>query len=404
MTWFILAGCSSPEIAQSSEPWAGERIVRQAQSSSESKQPNRSEASESRQLANQFTDPLPLRVEPYSVPVTPPILKERPKVKGIYVSGWAASTAKLDKLIELVDQTELNAMVIDMKNDSGQVTYDSFLPIVKQLGADSKHMIPDIQRLISTLKQQNIYTIARIAAFKDPYAAVRKPEWAIRTKEGALWQDAKGTSWVDPYNQEVCSYAIELAKEAAEIGFDEIQFDYVRFPDNGSKVDRETAFQNPNGWSKSTAVQQFLKQAKKELAVKGVYVSADVFGLTTSASGDMGIGQTWEHISPEIDVISPMIYPSHYGDGVLGIKTPDLQPYITVQKSLSDGLKKNEALIHAQKSAASIRPWLQDFTATWLKPHKTYGSEDVRAQIQAAKELGINEYLLWNSKCTYTFR
>jgi hypothetical protein len=118
----------------------------------------------------------------------------------------------------------------------------------------------------------------------------------------------------------------------------------------------------------------------------------------------MGIGQTWEDISSEIDVISPMVYPSHYGDGVFGIKNPDLQPYVTVQKALADGLKKNEALTQARKSAASIRPWLQDFTATWLKPHKTYGSEDVQAQVQAAKELGIDEYLLWNSKCTYTFR
>jgi len=405
MLSMMLTGCSFSRAAQPSEPWTGGGNAHQAQTS-EAKPPIPNEAPGLLSVTDEITDQRERRLESYAEPPAgpPPIPKVRPKVKGIYVSGWAASTSKLDQLIELVNQTELNAMVIDVKNDSGQITYDSSLPIVHQLEADSKHMIPDIQRLILTLNQHRIYTIARIAVFKDPYAAVRKPEWAIRTREGALWKDAKGSSWVDPYHTEVCTYAIELAKEAADLGFDEIQFDYVRFPDNGSKVDREAVFQNPNGLSKSAAVQRFLKMAKQELAAKGVYVSADVFGLTTSVSGDMGIGQTWEDISSEIDIISPMVYPSHYGDGVFGIKNPDLQPYVTVQKALADGLKKNEALTEARKSAASIRPWLQDFTATWLKPHKTYGSEDVRAQVQAAKELGIDEYLLWNAKCTYTFR
>ncbi|PYI51099.1 putative glycoside hydrolase [Paenibacillus flagellatus] len=337
-------------------------------------------------------------------PDTEPSRQPRPKAKGIYVSGWAAGTSKMNELIRLVEQTELNAMVIDVKNDSGQLTYDSHLPQADEFGTDAKHMIPDIRSLLSRLKEKRIYTIARIVVFKDPYMAGKRQDWAMHAKTGQVWTDKRGVSWVNPYNTKVWRYTLDIAKEAADLGFDEIQFDYVRFPDNGQKVDREVAFQNPNGWTKATAIRSFLKQAKSELGPKGVYVSADVFGMTTTVPHDMGIGQKWEELAPEIDVISPMIYPSHYGNGALGIKNPDLQPYVIVQKAVSDALKRNEALTLANVKPAAIRPWLQDFTATWVKPHKTYGNADVRAQIQAAKELGVDEYLLWNAGCTYTFR
>ncbi|TMV47089.1 GTP-binding protein [Paenibacillus mesophilus] len=328
----------------------------------------------------------------------------RPKVKGLYVSGWAAGTRKLDTLIELIDQTELNALVIDVKNDSGQVTYDSQLPLVNEFGADSRKMIPDMKRLIAYLKSKDIYTIARVVVFKDPCIASIKPEWALHTKDGSVWRNKHGDSWVDPYNPQVWNYALGVAKEAVDYGFDEIQFDYVRFPDNGRAVDLEVEYSNPNDWSKSAAIAQFLKQAKLELNQKGVYVSADVFGLTASVSDDMGIGQVWSDLAAELDVISPMIYPSHYGNGVYGIEHPDLQPYAVVQQALSDGLHKNEQLAKTGIPSAGIRPWLQDFTAAWVKPHLKYGNEEVQAQIQAAKELGIDEYLLWNPGCTYTFR
>ncbi|WP_240041250.1 putative glycoside hydrolase [Paenibacillus ginsengarvi] len=331
-------------------------------------------------------------------------LPARPKVKGIYVSGWAAGTAKLDRLIELVEQTELNAMVIDMKTDRGQLTYDSALPMADDSGADSARMIPDISGLVAQLKEKQIYTIGRVVVFKDPYMAAVRPDWALQTKDGGVWQDSKGTSWVDPYHPEVWTYALDIAKEAASMGFDEVQFDYVRFPDNGLKVDREVVYRNPNGWAKSEAIERFLHLATEELHKRGVYVSADVFGLTASVSDDMGIGQVWNGIAPAIDVISPMIYPSHYGEGVFGIPHPDLEPYLIVQHALADGLRKNGQLASTSPQVATIRPWLQDFTATWVKPHKTYDNTDVQAQIQAAEELGIEEYLLWNSASSYTFR
>lgn len=333
-----------------------------------------------------------------------PRSKTRPKVKGIYVSGWSAGTRKIEPLIDLVDRTELNAMVIDVKNDSGQITYDSKLPAADETGSDSRKMIPDLKQLLSELKQEQIYTIGRVVVFKDPFMASRKPEWAMRSKNGGIWRDRKGTAWVDPYLADVWRYTLDIAREAAGLGFDEIQFDYVRFPDNGDQVDREVAFRNPNGWSKQEAIRRFLQQAKGELVPLGVWVSADVFGLTPSVSTDMGIGQTWEEIAQEVDVISPMIYPSHYRSGTFGIAHPDLEPYAIVQKAVSDSLGRNRRLLEANKQPAAVRPWFQDFTATWVKPHRTYGNAEVRAQIEAAKSLGVDEYLLWNAASTYTFR
>jgi hypothetical protein len=307
-------------------------------------------------------------------------------------------------LIDLVDRTELNAMVIDVKNDSGQITYDSKVPAADESGSDTRRIIPDLKQLLAQLKEKQIYTIGRVVVFKDPYMASRKPEWAMRSKNGGIWRDRKGTAWVDPYLSDVWGYTLDIAREAAGLGFDEIQFDYVRFPDNGDQVDREVAFRNPNGWSKPEAIRRFLQQAKEELAPLGVWISADVFGLTPSASTDMGIGQVWEQIAQEVDVISPMIYPSHYRSGTFGIAHPDLEPYAIVQKAVSDSLGRNRRLLEANKQPAAVRPWLQDFTATWVKPHRTYGNDEVRAQIEAAKSLGVDEYLLWNAGSTYTFR
>jgi hypothetical protein len=322
-------------------------------------------------------------------------------VKGIYVSAWKAQGPSLDRLIALLRDTELNAMVIDAKNDTGQVTYDSDVPLANEIGSDDTKPIPDMKTLLQKLKQNDIYTIARIVVFKDPYLSGVRKDMAMRTKSGAVWRDNKGVAWVDPYHPEVQSYNIALAKEAARLGFDEIQFDYVRFPENGKKVDAEVAFRNDNKLSKAELIEQFLRKAKEELP--NVPISADVFGLTPSIEDDMGIGQEWNKLSPTIDVISPMVYPSHYRDGALGIDHPDLQPYATVRRAMQDALRKNARLGQEQKQPAQIRPWLQDFTATWVRNHQTYGTVQVKEQIKAAKELGVDQFLLWNPSCQYTY-
>ncbi|MDQ0903033.1 MULTISPECIES: putative glycoside hydrolase [unclassified Paenibacillus] len=324
-------------------------------------------------------------------------------VKGIYVSAWSAVGNKFEQLVDLVDQTDLNAMVIDVKNDSGQVTYPSAIPLVNEIGANSHVIIRDLKAKLLRLKEKHIYTIARVVVFKDPYLSMKKSNYAMMTQAGNVWKDSKGTAWVDPYKEEVWDYNIQVAKEAALLGFDEIQFDYVRFPENGKKVDQEVKFDNPNKWTKAQVIENFLKKAKEQIGER-TYLSADVFGLTTSSDNDMGIGQDWSMISKQVHYISPMLYPSHYSSGVYGIKNPDLQPYAVIRKAISDANGKNQLLLKSDSQIAEIRPWYQDFTATWVKPHKKYGAIDVMEQIKAAREQGVEQFLLWNSSSTYSYR
>jgi hypothetical protein len=335
---------------------------------------------------------LTVRTEPPIHPSKPP------SVKGIYISAWKASGSSLDSLMKLLDETDLNAVVIDAKTDTGQVTYDSQVPTVNEIDADETRPISNMKGLVQRFKQKNIYAIARVVVFKDPYLASVRNDLAMHTKTGAVWRDKKGVPWVDPYNEKVQDYAIAIAKEAADLGFDEIQFDYVRFPDNGKMVDQEVLFQNGQHKSKAETIRDFVKKAKERIT--NAHVSADVFGLTTSSMDDMGIGQDWMMLSQEVDVLSPMIYPSHYRDGSLGVQNPDLHSYEIVKLALQDALKKNAQL----QKAAQIRPWLQDFTATWVHPHQIYGTAQVKEQVRAAKVLGIDQFLLWNPSCTYSYR
>lgn len=330
-------------------------------------------------------------------PATP--IRTNKKIKGIYVSGWtAASSAKMDRLIRLIDETELNAVVVDVKNDSGRLLYDSAVALANETGADDKPMVRDPAELIAKLKEHDIYIIGRIVAFKDPHLAGARKDLAIQRRDGkGIWRDKKGVAWVDPYAEAVRQYNLELAKEAAALGIDEIQFDYVRFPENSRVTDAQVRYQNPANISKSKLIGDFLAEARKHLHPYEVPVSADVFGLTTTATDDMGIGQQWEFIANNADIISPMIYPSHYAKGSYGIRHPDLDPFTIVQKAVKDALDRNKALDHP----AAVRPWLQCFTAKWVKPHLKYGKKEIEAQIKAARSQGVEEYLLWDPTCRY---
>jgi len=324
------------------------------------------------------------------------------KAKGIYLTGWSAGNSNFQKLLNLVNSTELNSMVIDMKEDDGRITYRSSLPLVKQVKADDVTFISDIDKVIQTLNENNVYTIARVVCFKDPYLAGKKPDWAMQRKTGGVWRDYKGVAWIDPYRKEVWDYNIAVAKEAAQKGFKEIQFDYVRFPASGWKVDKEVAFYQQNGKAKQQVIADFLSYAKKELAPYNVYISADVFGLVPSVTDDMQIGQKWELISPVVDYISPMMYPSHYANGTYGLAVPDAKPYETILQGLKDAQAKDAMVRANNKETAVIRPWYQDFTARWVRGHIPYGPREVLAQIKAGKELGIEEYLMWDAGNSYS--
>jgi hypothetical protein len=327
------------------------------------------------------------------------------EVRGIYVSGWVAGGTKaMGKLTRLVEQTDLNAMVIDVKNDFGQVTYASQLSEVSRLGADATPAIKDLPALLKRLKAKGIYTIGRVVVFKDPHLARKKPEWAIRTKTGALWQDRKGVPWVDPYHPEVRAYNIAIAEEAARLGFQEIQFDYVRFPDNAEEMDKVVKYHNAEGKAKEDVIGGFLRDAKPVLNQAGAAVSADVFGLVTSSRDDMGIGQTWRQVAPAVDVVSPMTYPSHYSSGMYGIEHPDLQPGKVISHAMKDAVYRNRILKDEGLKPGIVRPWLQAFTATWVHPHQEYRAGEIEQQVRAAKRAGVRQFLLWSSNCKYPYR
>lgn len=343
--------------------------------------------------------PTPVHIEPEK-----PKVPEHKEVRGIYLTGHSVGlTSRFNHLIELLNTTELNAMVIDVKDDYGEISYTSSIPMVKELEADSPVKIKDIKKVIETLNQNDIYPIARIVTFKDNTAATKKPQLAIKSKNGSVWRDYKKVAWLNPYNKESWEYPISIAEEAADMGFKEIQFDYVRFPTDGN---RSLIDYGQEGKEKTMAqaISDFLSYARERLSKKGVVVSADIYGLVTTVKDDMGIGQHLETLAVSTDVLCPMVYPSHYAYGSYGIKYPDLEPYKTVYTSLSTAKQRIDVL-ETDKPKAKIRPWLQDFTGTWLRPksaYKKYKAEDIRAQIKAAYDSGLKEWILWNAGNKYT--
>ena len=363
---------------------------------------------------------------------------EKVRVKGIYVTGAMAGTSNMDNLIALVDRTELNTMVIDVKNDEGRVVYDMDSALVREIGA-VKEYVSDMPGLIRKCKEHGIYLIARIVAFKDPFLAENRQDLALTDKNGNIFRDKSGLAWVNPYKREVWDYLLEIARQAASVGFDEIQFDYIRFSTDAgmSKVDfGEEALEQ----DKEDVITEFTIYAAQELHDMGVPLSADVYGVIIDSKLDASIvGQNYYEMAKHLDYISPMVYPSHYGPGNLGLAVPDAQPYETIFRSMKtsrkvlagmgreaedmqvsgndvsgNSISENSTsgksmdaadpkdLVPNQEIRADVRPWLQDFTATWVKGHIRYGPEEIRAQIQAVYDAGYEEWILWNASNRYT--
>ncbi len=346
---------------------------------------------------------------PTPAPTLPPITEEvvevmdtrvPVKVKGIYVTSSIAGSDMLEDLISMVDKTEINTMVIDIKDDHGKITYKMESALAKEIGATT-NTIRNIEDLITKLKDKNIYLIARIVAFKDPYLADKRKDLAIRNKDGSLYLDNNGEGWVNPYNRKVWKYLVEVASQAAAIGFDEIQFDYIRFS-TGNGIAKADFGKDAKDKTKEEIILEFTKYAYENLKPLGVYVSADVYGTIISSNIDAGlVGQNYVEMAKYLDYICPMIYPSHYGEGNYGIKYPDLEPYNIISKALTASKEKLEQ-IPEQEHKAIVRPWLQDFTATWIKPHMKYGAKELQEQIRGVTETGYEEWLLWNAGCKYS--
>lgn len=323
--------------------------------------------------------------------------RARPEViRGLYVNAWAAATsARMDTLLAIAEATEINAFVIDVKDASGYVSHRSEVPEVVAAGATAQRRVRDLAALVARVREAGIHPIARIVVAKDPVLTAARPEWAVRDTAGTVWGDAKGDAWLNLFVPEVRAYHVALAREVAAMGFAEIQWDYIRFPDAPASVRGSARF--PGAWGRQVeAVERFLAEARRELADTGVRVTADVFGITTSARHDVGVGQVWEDFIDEVDAALPMVYPSHFVAGSHGVGDPDGSPYEIVRAALDAAVRRTRDL----DGAGEIVPWLQDFTRG-AGAHR-YGVAEVRAQIQATYDAGLTDWILWNSGSSYT--
>jgi hypothetical protein len=317
-------------------------------------------------------------------------------VKALYVNSWAFSGSRLWDLVRLVDSSDVNALVVDVKDDTGCLLYHSRVVTAREIGADRCARTNDVEARLDTLHAHNVYTIARIVVAKDPLLAERKPAWSVRDVHGGLWRDRIGSAWVDAYNDSVWVYAGELAREAVGLGFAEVQFDYVRLPDEPrARMVNAIFAARRNGESGRDAVRRQVRLLTSMVKPLGVPVTFDVFGLTASVTtGDLGIGQVWEDFVDVADVILPMVYPSHYTRGAFGFRTPNAHPYSVVRFALADALSRSGAT-----NAAQIRPYLQAFTLGRRRPR--YTPAEIQAQIRAAQDAGIESWVLWNPRSVY---
>lgn len=315
-------------------------------------------------------------------------------VKAIYASAWVAGSPRfIDPLIKMIDERELNAIVIDAKDSTGRVSYHDGNTFIESFGSPEKR-IPDIRALTTLLHQKNIYIIGRVAVFQDPYMSMKKPQWAItRKSDGKVWKDRKGLSFMDPTNKEYQAYIVAVARDAYEQGFDEINFDYIRYPSDGNLKDIN--YKLGEGKTRADNIEAFFTYLNTEMK-KGtpIPMSADLFGLTTEVNDDMGIGQVWEKALPHFDYLAPMVYPSHYPNGQYGFANPATHPYEVITHALTGAIAKTTK---AGADIHKIRPWLQDFNLGAV-----YTKELVRDQIKAANDKGLTSWMLWDPRNKYT--
>jgi hypothetical protein len=312
--------------------------------------------------------------------------------RALYLSFYGIGDGRLRRnALKLLDETELNALVIDVKGDRGYIPYRSKVALAAIAGAQKIITVRDMPGLIATLRAQGIYLIARIVVFKDDPLARTHPEWAVRIPSGAIWHDREGLAWSDPFRQEVWDYNLDIAEEAAQLGFDEIQFDYLRFPDEPGLVFSKPSTEK----SRVAAISGFLTAARKRLAPYNVFVAADFFGYTLWNKDDTGVGQRLEDQAPILDYTSPMLYPSGFQFGIPGYSNPVAHPYEIVGLSLRNAQKRTGL------PAQYFRPWLQAFH-DYAFDHRRFGADQIAEQIKAAEDFGSDGWMLWNPQNVYT--
>lgn len=343
--------------------------------------------------------------QPEPEPEPDPNIIPRPQyVRGLFLTGRGANSAKLrEPIIQLLRDSELNSLVINVKDDEGYITYkDTNVQLALDAGANMNQV--NMRAFMETLREEQIYPIARIVVAKDKLVSKVKPQWFFQNKSGGVWKGKGETPWADLRNKEYWDYLLEIAVEAVEIGFREIQFDYVRWPsggDGGIKniTDLLPANMTLEGpYPRSEIIAEFLSYTMDKLAPYDVEVSVDTFGIMGIARNEQAVGQHFETIlSSELDIVCPMIYPSHFANNTYGQPNPNRAPYEVVYQNSLDHLNR----IEAAGAETILRPWLQDFNH-WDDPQYKYGVEQIHAQLRALKELGIKEYLFWNAGNKYT--
>lgn len=312
-------------------------------------------------------------------------------VKGLYIPFgllYKVLEERLKGNLDLVSRTELNALVIDVKGDRAWLAFDPKLPLADEINAVD-HGVTDIKALLAECKKRSIYTVARIVVFKDNVLGTGKPEWAVHHRDGRLWKDDEDLVWVDPFRKEVWDYNLGIARAAASLGFDEIQLDYLRFPSDGNIGDTQY-IKEATAESRPKAMGEFIAYMRKGLEDTGVFLSADLFGLTTSAGEDfdLGVGQRLKDVAPSVDYLSPMVYPSTYIPGNLGLDDPWREPYKVVKLSLEDARKRTPTL---------VRPWLQHYSLWGVD----FGANEFRLEKKGAVDGGGAGWMFWNAAGLY---
>jgi hypothetical protein len=340
-------------------------------------------------------------------------------VKGIYMSSWVGGVQKLrNHIIELVDSSEVNSIVIDIKDATGKVAFTTDDASLNAVGC-IENRIPDIKDFIKELHEKNIYVIGRVSTFQDPCFVAKHPELAVKTQDGLrVWKDRKGISWIDAGAKEAWDYNVQIAKASHDIGFDEINFDYIRFPSDGNMKD--ISFPYSGTKSKPLVIREFFQYLDAELhsqpiiastvgtttpqkadprkddkgnLIENITISADLFGMVTTNKDDLGIGQVLENALPYVDFVSPMVYPSHFPATWNGIPNPAAKPYDVIHISMKRAAERATAMgIDVHK----LRPWLQEFNLGAV-----YTADMIRAQMQATYDVGLNSWLIWNPSNKY---
>lgn len=328
---------------------------------------------------------------------------ERPRfvrpdsIKGLYVNAWAAgSRRRMDALLELARETEINTFVLDVKDVTGHISHRSTVPLAQESGALNELRIRDLPGVLRRLESEGVYPIARIVIVKDSVLAHARPKLAIQDTAGGLWYDSKGVTWLNLHQRGVWEHHADLAEEVARMGFPEVQWDYVRFPDSRPSDMARAHFPGGESEARTDAVRGFLEYAGERLDALDldIHMTADVFGVATSFPRVAGIGQEWEKIIDRVDAAHPMVYPSHYGAGSHGFDQPNAYPYEIVLAALEYARRRNDAM----EVAGDVRPWLQDFTMGSPR----YEAPEVRAQIQATYDAGYSGWILWNPSTRYS--